>query len=88
MKSNTTNRTFLFAQCLGENQYTKHQVHDRWYDDRFVGSTEDMWNLFQADVPEQDVVTWPMVLMGLMTAGFIILMPFFILSLLAARQCQ
>jgi hypothetical protein len=43
--------TFLFAQWLGENQYTKHQVNDRWYDDvYFIGSTEHMWKLFQTDV--------------------------------------
>jgi hypothetical protein len=42
---------FLFAQWLGEKQYTKHQVNDRWYDDGyFIGSTEDMWKLFQTDV--------------------------------------
>jgi len=42
---------FLFAQWLGEKQYTKHQVNDKWYDDGyFIGSTEDMWKLFQTDV--------------------------------------
>jgi hypothetical protein len=41
---------FLFAQWLGEKQYSKHQCNDRWYDDGdYIGSTQDMWNMFETD---------------------------------------
>lgn len=49
MKNIELTTVFLFAQWIGKKKYTKHQVNDRWYDeeDDFIGSTEDIWKIFQ-----------------------------------------
>lgn len=36
-----------FAEWVGANQYTKHQVNDRWYDaENFIGTTSELFDLF------------------------------------------
>jgi hypothetical protein len=51
MKKDIDNNTaLLFAQWIGEKQYSKHQVNDRWYDDgEYIGSTEDIFNIFSTE---------------------------------------
>lgn len=45
---------FLFAKWIGEKKYSKHQCNDRWYDPdldyAYLGSTEDLWKMFETDV--------------------------------------
>ena len=42
---------FLFAQWIGEKQYSKHQCNDRWYDDgEYIGSTSEIWGMFENDI--------------------------------------
>jgi hypothetical protein len=38
--------------CNGcsKNQYTKHQVNDRWYyDGDYIGSTQELYNIYLSD---------------------------------------
>jgi hypothetical protein len=39
-----------FATWIGKNNYTKHQVNDRWYDaENFIGSTEQLYKIWKAE---------------------------------------
>lgn len=43
-----------FVFWIGENQYTKHQQNDRWYDngDDYIGTTEEIRLLWKSQRPE------------------------------------
>ena len=41
-----------FAKWIGDNNYSKHQVNDRWYDNGiFIGTTEEILELFRNSLP-------------------------------------
>lgn len=41
--------TCEFAKWLGENQYTKHQVNDKWFDAiNYIGTTKELFERFKS----------------------------------------